>query len=189
MSDPEIQSAEIVPPKRRVLIAVVDGEAGDLIGAWRQRHDPRQAARLPPHLTLCYQVPPVEPALLEQQTRHAFPRSISVQLGGVRQFENRERTLYVDVHDTETLDAARETLYDGTHLVLPRPFAWPWHITCIRDSRARDLDALWLAARDLEPRLPWTIRAIAYLQLGADGYRPLAEWRVGESHPPLGQER
>ena len=33
------------------------GHLGEMIQAWRQKYDARHAARLPPHLTLCYRPP------------------------------------------------------------------------------------------------------------------------------------
>ena len=98
-------------------------------GDWRGRrthpalaraHDPEQASRLPPHTTLCYWAPTVEPELLERQVRHAFDRPISVRLGSVHEFGNADQTFYVEVLETAALDAARARLYDGTHLELPR---------------------------------------------------------------------
>ena len=112
-------SSESSPAGRRVLVAVVTGELGERIQAWRQRYDPEQARRLPPHATLCYWAPTVEPDLLERQVRHAFDRPISVRLGGVHEFGNQDHTFYVSVEETAALDAARLRLYDGTHLELP----------------------------------------------------------------------
>ena len=58
--------SDVSPPGRRVLVAVVTGEAGVRIQTWRERHDPEQARRLPPHTTLCYWAPVVKPELLEK---------------------------------------------------------------------------------------------------------------------------
>jgi 2'-5' RNA ligase len=157
----------------------VTGEAGPRIQAWRQRHDPEQARRLPPHATLCYWAPVVEPERLERQVRHAFDRPVSVRLGGVHEFGNRDHTFYVEVQATASLDAARARLYDGRHLALPARPEWTWHVTCVRYGRGRDLDELRRLASELRLDLPWRIDTIAYLELRGDVYEPVAEWHVG----------
>jgi len=164
---------------RRVLVAVVTGEAGARIQAWRERHDPEQARRLPPHATLCYWPPVVEPAVLEPQVRHAFDRPICVRLGAVHEFDNPDRTFYVEVQETAGLDAARARLYDGTHLQLPGRADWSWHVTCVRYGRMCDLDRLRRAAAELTLGIAWDIDTVAYLELRGGVYRPLATWRVG----------
>ncbi|MGB3306201.1 MAG: 2'-5' RNA ligase family protein [Thermomicrobiales bacterium] len=170
------------PDGRRVLVAVVTGVVGEAIQAWREEHDPRQARRLPPHATLCYWVPDVPAEALEAQVRHAFARLVTVQLGRVRQFDNHDRTFYVEVGETGELDAARNRLYDGTHLALPGDPDFTWHVTCVRRSRGRDIDSLRAAADELaaeigrEPR--WTIDTVAWLELRDGVYQPLATWQV-----------
>ena len=129
--------SEVSPPGRRVLVAVVTGEVGARIQAWRERHDPEQAARLPPHTTLCYWAPVVEPELLERQVRHAFDRPVAVRLGSVHEFDNQDHTFYVEVLDTADLDAARARLYDGTF----------WSSAAAGLDLARHLCALWSEAR------------------------------------------
>lgn len=132
---------------RRILIAPIEGAAGDRIQAWRTAHDPEQARRYPPHVTLCYEPPaddaPDARAALARQVTHAFPSAVPVHLGGVRQFEGGHGTLYVEVLAHETLDAARERLFDGTHARFPTLRPWPWHISCLRraDQTALDLRA------------------------------------------------
>jgi len=171
------------PQGRRVLIAAVTGEVGDRIQAWRLAHDPVQARRLPPHATLCYWAPTVAPELLGAQVSHAFAAPVVVRLGGVREFANRERTLYVEVREPTALDAARARLYDGSHLALPGPPDWTWHVTCVRSTRGRDLAALREAAHELAFDLPWRLETVASLALRGDRYEPLAEWRVGDVGP------
>src|SRR5262245_9151246 len=96
---PPPPSPEGSSPRRRVLVAVVTGEVGRRIQAWRERYDIVQATRLPPHATLCYWAS-VEPnAALAAQVRHAFPAPIEVRLGAVREFDNAEHTFYVEVLD------------------------------------------------------------------------------------------
>src|SRR5581483_5868721 len=82
-----------VAAERRILVAVVTRATGEWIQAWRERHDPEQARRLPPHTTLGYRVPKLEPEALANQVRHAFAGRVTVQLGGVRAFDNAERTI------------------------------------------------------------------------------------------------
>jgi 2'-5' RNA ligase len=192
---PEAAGARPSPPGRRVLVAVVTGEAGARIGAWRERHDPQQARRLPPHVTLCYWAPALAPAeypLLEAQVRHAFDRPVAVRLGAVDQFDSAEGTFYVQVQATAPLDRARERLYDGTRLLLPRRPSgpdgwWKWHVTCVRDSRGRDLAALRRAAAGLRLELPWVVERVAYLELRGERYLPLREWSVGASPAEIGE--
>ena len=170
--------SESSPPGRRVLVAVVTGEAGARIQAWRERHDPEQAHRLPPHTTLCYWAPTVEPELLEKQVRHAFDRPVAVKLGSVHEFGNKDHTFYVEVLDTADLDAARARLYDGAFLDLPGRPEWTWHVTCVRYGIRRDLDELRRLVTELEINATWQVDTIAYLELRGDRYEPLAEWRV-----------
>jgi len=171
------------PDGRRVLVAIVTGAVGEAIQAWRERHDPAQARRLPPHATLCYWAPPIEAAeALEAQVRHAFDRPVMVELGGIRTFDNRDRTFYVEVTATADLDAARTRLYDGTYLTMPGDPEFTWHVTCVRRSRGRDIDALRVAADGLASaigRAPrWMIDTVAWLELRDGVYQPLATWKV-----------
>src|SRR5260370_13449105 len=64
------------PPGRRVMVAVVTGQLGARIQAWREKYDAKPAARLPPHLTVCYRPPDAPLASLEAQVRHGFPESL-----------------------------------------------------------------------------------------------------------------
>jgi hypothetical protein len=171
-------SAEPSPQGRRILVAVVTDSAGAIIQAWREKHDSAQARRLPPHTTLCYWAPPAESPLLERQVRHAFADAVQVTLGRIREFENEEETFYVEVLDTNGLNRARKRLYDGTFLELPSRAEWTWHVTCVRDSRGRDKDALRLAAAELPPSMTWTIDTVAYMELRGDCYEPLAMYEV-----------
>jgi hypothetical protein len=163
---------------RRVLVAVVTGDVGARVQRWRERHDPDQARRLPPHTTLCYWPPTVEPSVLEAQVRHAFDRPITVRLGAVHEFDNDDHTFYVEVQETADLDAARNRLYDATHLEMPRRPDWTWHVTCVRYGKDGDLDALRRAASDLVLDAPWRIDTVAYLELRGGRYETVAEWRV-----------
>ncbi len=171
--------SETSPPGRRVLVAVVTGEIGARIQAWRERHDPEQARRLPPHTTLCYWAPVVEPALLERQVRHAFDRPVAVRLGSVHEFGNADYTFYVEVLETAPLDEARARLYDGTFLDLPGRRDWTWHVTCVRYGSRRDLEDLRRLVTELTIDAVWQVDTVAYLELRGDRYEPLAEWHVG----------
>ena len=165
------------PAPRRVLVAVVPGDSGDQIQAWRERHDARQAARLPPHLTICYR-PPYEPLeAIEAQVRHAFTRRVPVRLGGVFVLGHPEAPLAVSLHETDQLDFARQRLFDGTHIQMGGRHEWPWHITCIRYGYKRDREELLsAAATELALDVAWLIDRISYLELRDGRYQPVAEW-------------
>lgn len=171
-------SAVKSPEGRRILIAVVTGEAGTRIQAWREANDPEQARRLPPHTTLCYWAPVVDPALLERQVRHAFASPVDVRLGEVGEFDNDQHTFYVELLETAMLDTARARLYDGTHVALPGAGEWAWHTTCVRESIGRNLDELRRAARDLDVRGTWEVSEVGYFELRAGRYEPIATWQV-----------
>lgn len=166
------------PQGRRILIAIVTGEVGQKIQEWRSINDPVEAVRIPPHTTLCYWAPTVEPELLEQQVRHAFPAPIQVHLGEVHEFENREKTFFIEVGETEALDAARELLYDASILELKRDFNWTWHVTCVRRSTGRDRAELESALSGFTVNAPWSIDTIAYMELQDSKYVTLAEWKL-----------
>ena len=165
---------------RRVLVAVVSGVLGEHIQAWRARYDAKQAARLPPHLTVCYR-PPVDAPLesLEAQVRHAFSAPVTVRLGPVFVLAHQEAPLAVSVHDTAALDAARVRLFDGRFVEMGGRHEWPWHITCIRYGHNRDREALLAtAAAELSLDAPWVIDTITYLDLRKGKYEALAEWSL-----------
>jgi hypothetical protein len=166
-------------PPRRVLVAVVPSELGERIQAWRQRHDANQAARLPPHLTVCYRPPDAPLQLLEAQVRYAFPTPIEVRLGPVFVLAHPEAPLAVQILETAQLDQARRRLFDGTFVQMGGRHEWPWHITCIRYGHSRDREALLAAAAgELALDDPWVIDAISYLELRNGRYEALAEWQI-----------
>lgn len=179
-----MSSPSASPQGRRVLVARVTGPAGEQIQAWRERYDLVEARRLPPHLTLCYWAPVAEPAVLKAQVRHAFRHPVVVRLGAVRAFDNPEGTFYVEVLDSAALDELRRRLYDGTHLALPRRPDWTWHVTRVRRSTGRDVVALRRAASALDLDCPWSVDAIAYLELRGVRYETIREWHVGEPPDP-----
>ena len=169
------------PVGRRVLVATVPGELGRRIQAWRERHDARQAMRLPPHLTVCYR-PPVDTPVdaIEAQVRHAFVEPVDVRLGEVFVLNHREEPLAVRVLNTDALDGARVRLFDGCHVQMGGRDDWPWHITCVRYGYNKDRDALLAAAAtELALNAPWTIDEISYLELRDGRYEPVAEWQIG----------
>ena len=168
------------PPGRRVLVAVVPGEMGERIQAWRERHDAKHAARLPPHLTVCYR-PPAEANLdvIEKQVRHGFSAPVTVRLGAVFVLAHAEAPLAVRVLQTEALDEARRRLFDASFVQMGGRNEWPWHITCIRYGHSRDREALLTtAAEELALDVAWRIDSISYLELRNGRYEPLAEWRL-----------
>ena len=166
------------PQGRRIIVAVVTGEAGEAIQAWRLRHDPVEAERLPPHTTLCYWAPAVEPEVIEKQLRHAFAEPVCVSIGPVKEFDNDQHTFYVQVSETEALDAARRRFYDGAFLEMPALKDWTWHLTCVRDSRDRDLDKLRAAAKELVLPSQWQVETVAYMELRGSRYEELAHWSL-----------
>ena len=173
------------PVGRRVLVAVVDGELGDRIQRWREQYDSKQAARLPPHLTLCYRPPDAPLEAIEDQVRHAFTEAVNVRLGPVFVLAHVEAPLAVSVHDTTSLDLARTRLFDGTRVQMGGRHEWPWHITCIRYGHARDREAL-IAAAEQELALDhvWTIETVSYLELRNGRCEPLAEWQISPQPAP-----
>lgn len=180
MSDQNAPSSSASPQGRRVLVAIVTGEQGDRIQRWRTEHDPEQARRLPPHTTLCYWAPDLPLSAFEKQVRHAFAEPVEVRLGAVRGFANDQGTLYVEVLNTGQLDRARRRLYDGTHAALGEAGDWPWHVTCVRDTRGWDRDALLRHAGRLDACGPWKVDRVALLELRGDAYTPLGVWDVGQ---------
>lgn len=172
------------PQGRRVLVAIVTGDAGECIQNWRLRNDPEQARRIPPHATLCYWIPDVTMEALDTQVRHAFPEPIPVRLGHVREFDNVDRTFYIEVEDTERLDEARERLFDGTFVDLPaKDRHWTWHVTCVRKSIGRNVTELRSHAQALRPPASWTIDTIACLELRGDRYHELVRWELDAPVP------
>ena len=164
----------------RVLVAVVTGDVGARIQLWREKNDPDQARRLPPHATLCYKATVDDEEALEKQVHHAFATPVTVRLGPVKEFEHGEGTFYVHVGDTDGLDEARRRLYDDTHLALTKRAPWTWHVTCVRYPRdpLHNIAALRAAKPELDFDLPWRIDRVAHLELRGDRYEPLAEWDV-----------
>jgi hypothetical protein len=160
-------------------VAVVPGELGERIQAWRERYDAKQAHRLPPHLTVCYRPPDAPLTLLEAQVRHAFQSPVAVRLGPVFVLAHAEAPLAVQVLETGQLDEARRRLFDGMFVEMGGRHEWPWHITCVRYGRSRDREAL-LAAAAIELALDncWVIDSVSYLELRNGRYEPLAEWQI-----------
>ncbi len=172
-------SAATSPQGRRVLVAIVDGPAGEVVQRWREQFDPEQAKRIPPHTTLCYWVPAAPDELLDRQVRYAFPKSIPVELRGLGEFMGEQRTFFVPVKQTAALDAARDRLYDGTHLSLGKIGHWTWHVTCVRDATGMDIPAIHAAAMvEFGRGEPWLISHIECLELRGERYVPVAEWRL-----------
>jgi hypothetical protein len=167
---------------RRVLVAVVTGEVGERIQAWREEFDPVQARRLPPHATLAYwaAMNPEDEERFDAQIRHAFPAPIPVRLGEVREFDNTDQTFYVEVQDTDALDAARARLFDSACFTFPEQRReWDWHVTVVRYGRKADIDVI-----RANINAEWRIDTIAWLELRDGAYHELRRWELGsrESH-------
>ncbi|MGB3329060.1 MAG: 2'-5' RNA ligase family protein [Thermomicrobiales bacterium] len=174
------------PNGRRVLVAVVSGSLGEAIQTWRQQHDPQQARRLPPHATLCYWAPPLEDAdALDRQVRHAFATPVAVTLGGVHEFTNRDGTFFIEVQDTDALNAARARLFDGRFCPLDGQQDFTWHVTCVRYPEEAKRETLRDAARALTATIAqapvWTVDTIAWLELRDGVYQPLRTWSLEPS--------
>ncbi|MDP1602758.1 MAG: 2'-5' RNA ligase family protein [Legionella sp.] len=165
---------------RRILITPVEGEPGDRIQAWRLAHDPEQAKRYPPHLTLCYDPPITDTsdalAMLGRQVRHAFPSPVVIRLSGVAQFGDGHRTLYVRALETEALDEARTRLFDGTHLAFPPLRPWPWHVSCLRNAALAPFDLIEEARAGLDFDLTIEVGAVEYRELQGRTYEVIARW-------------
>lgn len=171
-------SAVESPQGRRVLVAVVDGEPGERIKRWRLEHDPVQAERIPPHSTLCYWVTGIDTEQLGRQVRHAFSEAPTVRLTGVREFEDSQGAFYVGIEETAALNECRRRLYDGSFVDLGDLREWPWHITCVRDSRGRDVAAIRSAAGGLDAGREWRVSRIACLELRGDRYEAVKAWEI-----------
>ncbi|MBV9171378.1 MAG: 2'-5' RNA ligase family protein [Chloroflexi bacterium] len=166
---------------RRVLVAPVDGALGRRIQAWRETHDPPYAAVMGPHLTLCYQPTPAASELIEAQVRHALPGPLNINLSTVGELGNRDCTLCIAITETSELDAARERLFDGRFVQLEGYRTWRWHVTLVRNGRARDRAALVAhAARELRvegERLE--MRTVELLERGPERYEAIGRWLLG----------
>ncbi|HMO94996.1 MAG TPA: 2'-5' RNA ligase family protein [Tepidiformaceae bacterium] len=167
------------PQGRRVLVAIADGEAGERIQRWRERFDPEQARRIPPHTTLCYWVTGIDLDALDQQVRHAFPRPVDVRLRGIGEFLGTQHTFYVPLVHTETLNAARARLYDQRFVDLGQPGDWTWHITCVRDAKGLDPEVIRAAAAtELTLDVEWRVGHLACLELHGSTYEVVRDWRL-----------
>lgn len=170
------------PNGRRVLVAVVTGDVGDRIQAWRGAFDPIQARRLPPHATLAYRaaVDPADEERFDAQIRHAFPAPILVWLGEVHEFDNDEQTFYINVCETAALDAARVRLFDGTHFTFPKQHhQWDWHVTIVRYGIRMDRERILSNIAALPLDTEWRIDTIAWLELRDGVYHEVKRWQLG----------
>ncbi len=164
---------------RRVIVAPVTGEIGDRIQAWREQHDPQQARRLPPHATMMYWAIFEDADLdaVERQIRHAFPAPVTVRLNDVHVFANPDRTRYVQVSDTDELDAARARLFDGTHYQFPEQRTeWDWHVTVVRYGSKADESMIDAAVGELNLFAPWTVDTLLWLELRDGVYQEVGRW-------------
>jgi 2'-5' RNA ligase len=100
----------------------------------------------------------------------------------VQEFDNVDRTFFVDVSETDVLDSARERLFDGAFVDLPaKDRHWTWHVTCVRNSVRRDLDALRAHAAELSLNTGWEIETIACLELRGGRYLELQRWDLSSA--------
>lgn len=162
-----------------MIVAPVTGATGDHIQAWRQKFDPQQALRLPPHATVLYwaNLESDQDAALTAQIHHAFPGPISVQLGEVKQFPNADQTRYIEIKDTAELDAARSRLFDGTHLMLPgQRQTWDWHVTVVRYAVEADMSVIEPAIAELVLDEPWLVDTLLLLELRNGLYHQVTRW-------------
>lgn len=165
---------------RRVIVAPVTGEIGERIQTWREKHDPQQARRLPPHATMVYWANVEDSPALDAQVHHAFPGPIRVQLGEVHTFDNPDHTLYINVSDHQELDASRARVFDGSHFTFPEQrHEWDWHVTVVRYGIKADLDSIRPALPDLALHSTWTIDTLLWLELRDGVYREARRWELG----------
>jgi 2'-5' RNA ligase len=163
---------------RRILHAVVTGEAGARIQRWRERHDPEQARRYEPHVTLAYHVSVADLEGVGGRVQHAFGEPVEVTLGGVEVFDNPGRTAFVRVEEAGPLDHARKRLFDGRVVALPGAAEWRWHVTCIGSTADRSPELIEEARRELADLGRWRVSRVVLLELRGERYETLAEWDV-----------
>lgn len=162
-----------------MIVAPVTGTIGTRIQTWRKKYDPLQVLRLPPHATVLYwaNLQDGEDAALDAQIRDAFHEPVDVRLTAVKQFPNPDETRYIEVMGTETLDAARARLFDGTHLVLPEQRkTWGWHVTAIRYGNKTDLSVIEPAISELDLNDIWTVDTLLLLELQNVTYHEVKRW-------------
>ena len=166
---------------RRVIVAPVTGEVGDRLQKWRERHDPEQARRLPPHTTILYwaNIDTADEAALSAQIAHAFPHAIDVTLGTVHTFANADSTYYVDVSQTDALNEARTRLFDRSRLTLPEQRQeWDWHVTVVRYGIRHDPAALAPYLPELTLNSTWHIDRLLWLELRDGIYHEVGRWEL-----------
>lgn len=160
-------------------MAPVTGALGDHIQAWRLKYDPQQAERLPPHATVLYwaNLEDDQDAALEAQIRHAFPGPVEVHLTEVKQFLNPDQTRYIEVTETNDLDAARARLFDCTHLLLPEQRqTWEWHVTIVRYGIKADMSVIKPAISQLSLQKTRVVDTLLLLELRDGIYHEVTRW-------------
>jgi hypothetical protein len=129
-------------------------------------------------VTLCYWAPDEPIEAIGRQVHHAFPRPVLVRHDGVRQGDNDQGTLFVEVIDQAPLSDGLKRLYDGTHVIFPPLRDWLWHVTCVRDTRGRDVEALKRSAADLRIEVPWLFDTVSLMELRGEKYEAVETWRL-----------
>lgn len=165
---------------RRVIVAPVTGAIGARIQAWREKYDPQQALRLPPHATIMYWANfDVDDAAVDAQIRHAFPSPVIVRLGDVHTFQNPDRTRYIEVQETEHLNNARSRLFDGSYFEFPdQRTEWDWHVTVVRYGVKADENAVNAAIPELDSTGEWVIDVLLLLELRDGVHEEVRRWEV-----------
>lgn len=162
-----------------MIVAPVTGEIGKHIQSWRQKYDPQQALRLPPHVTMLYwaNLEDDQDMALDAQIRHAFSDPIQVRLTEVKQFLNPDQTRYIEVTETKELDAARARLFDGTHLTLPEQRqSWDWHVTVVRYAAKSDINTIEPGLSELDLEESWKLDTLLLLELRNGKYVEVTRW-------------
>lgn len=157
-------------PGRNLLQIRVTGEPGRIIQEFRERHDPVEATRHQPHVSLRYwphATGPEPPGTLEAQVRHAFDRPVTVTLGRAEPLPRDKDVLAVTLAGHSGLDRAEGRLFDGSihaSAAFTREMHRTWHITCVRSIKGGSRDAVADAGRMLVLDRAWTVDTVEYLR-------------------------
>ena len=84
----------------------------------------------------------------------------------------------IKVVDPAPLQDGLHRLYDGKYAAFPALDEWRWHVTCVRDTRERDVEALLDAAKSLQVDASWCVDTVALMELRGDRYEDVARWAL-----------